>query len=648
LLKKRISITTLFLALFLLVTNNSVYAKPNSKRIYGNSRYETSAAIVKDGWEKSESAIIASGEGFADALSAAPLAKKLDAPIILTEGKSLNSNAKQQLQRLQVKNVIIVGGLGSISTNTENQIKNLGISTRRIYGASRYDTSLAVAKEIGLESGVVVTNGTGFADALSMAPIAANKQMPIVLTPAGKLPDNTKDFLNSSAYNKSYVLGGPAVISNTIQNSLKNTKRLFGNSRYDTNAAILNEFKNDVDLNNVFLAAGTNYPDALSASALAAKNNSPIILSDGTSINNNVMNFVKSNNSKFGEVIVTGGTAVLNDVVVKSVEEGRNIGPVTVHYINVGQGDSILIQQDGHNMLIDAGTNAVESAVVNYLKSKGITRLDYVIGTHPHEDHIGGLDKVIDNFTVDKFIMPKVTHTTQTFKDVITAAQNKGLKITVPTVGDKYSLGVADFTILAPNNSSYSNLNNYSVVIKLKFGNRSFIFTGDAESLSEGEILAKQLDITGDVLKLGHHGSKTSTTQSFLNKVNPKYAVVSCGKNNSYKHPHQETLNKLKAKNIKVYRTDEAGTIIATSNGSSLSFNAKQGSYIGGDYVAPKPKPKPDPKPDPKPVEQTVYITKTGKKFHRNGCRSLSKSKISISRSNAIKKGYSPCSVCKP
>ncbi|EKN41272.1 hypothetical protein CFSAN001627_14303 [Clostridium botulinum CFSAN001627] len=605
-MKKRINITTLFLALFLLVTNSNVYAKPNSKRLYGNSRYETSAAIVKDGWEKSEFAIIASGEGFADALSAAPLAKKLDAPIILTEGKNLNSNAKQQLQRLQVKNVIIVGGPGSISNNTENQIKNLGISTKRIYGASRYDTSLAVAKEIGLESGVVVTNGTGFADALSMAPIAANKQIPILLTPAGKLPDNTKDFLNSSAYNKSYVLGGPAVVSNTIQNNLRNTKRLFGNSRYDTNAAILNEFKNDVDLNNVFLAAGTNYPDALSASALAAKNNSPIILSDGASINNNVMNFVKSNNAKFGEIIITGGTAVLNDVVVKSVEEGRNIGPLEIHYIDVGQGDSILIQQDGHSMLIDAGTNALENTVVNYLKSKGVTKLDYVIGTHPHEDHIGGLDKVIDNFTVDKFIMPKVTHTTQIFKDVIAAAQNKGLKITVPTVGDKYSLGVADFTILAPNNSSYSNLNNYSVVIRLKFGNRSFIFTGDAESLSEGEILAKQLDITGDVLKLGHHGSKTSTTQAFLNKVNPKYAVVSCGKNNSYKHPHQETLNKLKAKNIKVYRTDEAGTIIATSNGSSLSFNAKQGNYIGGDYVAPKPKPKPDPKPDPKPVEQTV------------------------------------------
>ncbi|HBJ2602265.1 TPA: cell wall-binding repeat-containing protein [Clostridium botulinum] len=647
-MKKRISITTLFLALFLLVTNSNVYAKLNSKRLYGNSRYETSAAIVKDGWEKSEFAIIASGEGFADALSAAPLAKKLDAPIILTEGKNLNSNAKQQLQRLQVKNLIIVGGPGSISINTENQIKNLGISTKRIYGASRYDTSLEVAKEIGVENGVVITNGLGFADALSMAPIASNKQIPILLTPAEKLPDNTKAFLNSSAYKKSYVLGGPAVVSNTIQNNLKNTKRLFGNSRYDTNAAILNEFKNDVDLNNVFLAAGTNYPDALSASALAAKNNSPIILSDGTSINNNVMNFVKSNNAKFGEIIITGGTSVLNDVVVKSVEEGRNIGPVEIHYIDVGQGDSILIQQDGHNMLIDAGTNASENTVVNYLKSKGVTKLDYVIGTHPHEDHIGGLDKIIDNFAVDKVIMPKVTHTTQTFKDVITSIQNKGLKITVPTVGDKYSLGVADFTILAPNNSSYSNLNNYSVVIKLKFGNRSFIFTGDAESLSEGEILAKQLDITGDVLKLGHHGSKTSTSQNFLNKVNPKYAVVSCGKNNSYKHPHQETLNKLKAKNIKVYRTDEAGTIIATSNGSSLSFNAKQGSYIGGDYVAPKPKPKPDPKPDPKPVEQTVYITKTGKKFHRNGCRSLSKSKISISRSNAIKRGYSPCSVCKP
>ncbi|KOM98642.1 hypothetical protein ACP49_05810 [Clostridium botulinum] len=253
----------------------------------------------------------------------------------------------------------------------------------------------------------------------------------------------------------------------------------------------------------------------------------------------------------------------------------KDTGIVTVHYINVGQGDSILIQQDGHNMLIDAGTNAAESTVVNYLKSKGITKLDYIIGTHPHEDHIGGLDKVIDNFTVDKVIMPRVTHTTQTFKDVITSIQNKGLKITIPKAGDKYSLGGADFTILAPNNSSYSNLNNYSVVIKLKFGNRSFIFTGDAESLSEGEILAKQLDISGDVLKLGHHGSRTATSQKFLDKVNPSYAIISCGKNNKYNHPHQEILNKLKAKNIKVYRTDEVGTIIATSNGSDLNFNVK-------------------------------------------------------------------------
>ncbi len=193
-MKKKISIATLFLALFLLVTNSTVYAKPNSKRLQGQSRYETSSAIVSHGWESSQSAIIASGEGFADALSSAPLAKKLNAPIILTEGKQLNYNAKQQLERLQVKNVIIVGGPGSISYNTENQIKNLGISTKRIYGASRYDTSLEVAKEIGVENGVVVTNGLGFADALSMAPIAANKQMPILLTPAGNLPANTKAF----------------------------------------------------------------------------------------------------------------------------------------------------------------------------------------------------------------------------------------------------------------------------------------------------------------------------------------------------------------------------------------------------------------------------------------------------------------------
>ncbi|KOR24223.1 cell wall-binding repeat-containing protein [Clostridium sp. L74] len=330
-MKKRISITTLFLAFFLLVANSNVYAKSNSKRIAGMNKYDTSAAIAEYGWEKSEFAIVASGEGFADALSAAPLAKKFNAPIILTEGKSLNPNAKKQLERLQVKKVIIVGGWAVISNNIEDQIKDLEIDVRRIYGISKYDTSLEVAKEVGIKNGVVVTSGMGFSDALSIASIAANKKMPIVLTPKADLPDNIKVFLNSTIYNKSYVIGGNAVISNTVQKNLKNPKRIFGLDKYDTNAAILKEFSNQFNLDKIYVAAGTNYPDALSVSALAGITNSPIVLVDGQSVNSNVMNFIQSNHPKINDVIITGGTAVVNDIVAKSVEEGRNIGLETVY-----------------------------------------------------------------------------------------------------------------------------------------------------------------------------------------------------------------------------------------------------------------------------------------------------------------------------
>ncbi|MCT4605668.1 MAG: MBL fold metallo-hydrolase [Marinisporobacter sp.] len=257
-------------------------------------------------------------------------------------------------------------------------------------------------------------------------------------------------------------------------------------------------------------------------------------------------------------------------------------GDLKIHFIDVGQADSILIKNGESTMLIDAGNNGDADLVVNYLKNQGINQLDYVIGTHPHEDHIGGLDAVINNFDIGKVYMPKVTHTSKTFKDVITAIKKKGLKITNPTVGGIIPLGDAKGVILAPNSKEYKDYNDYSIVLKLTYGNTSFLFTGDAEGLSEKEMMRNGLDLSADVLKLGHHGSHSSTTIDFLNKVNPKYAVIMTEIGNDYGHPHKETMDKLKNKNIPVYRTDESGNIVATSDGNKISFNANQGDYNYG------------------------------------------------------------------
>ncbi|MFT8349184.1 ComEC/Rec2 family competence protein, partial [Clostridium saccharoperbutylacetonicum] len=214
------------------------------------------------------------------------------------------------------------------------------------------------------------------------------------------------------------------------------------------------------------------------------------------------------------------------------------------------------------------------------LKSLGIKKLDYVIATHPHADHIGSMDDVIKAFDIGKFYSPKVTTTTKTFENMINELKTKNLKLTVPKVNDTLTIGDGTLTFLAPNSVKYEDLNNYSIVCKLKYGNTSFLFMGDAEEVSEKEILQKQLDIQADVIKVGHHGSNSSTSRDFLNKVaenkeTPKYAVISCGKNNDYGHPHDVTLDKLKAENINVFRTDLEGTVIASSDGNKISFNVK-------------------------------------------------------------------------
>ena len=252
-----------------------------------------------------------------------------------------------------------------------------------------------------------------------------------------------------------------------------------------------------------------------------------------------------------------------------------------IHYVDVGQGDSIIIEQNGHYMLIDAGPNSCKENLLSYINSLNIKKFDYVIGTHAHEDHIGSMDAVINSYEVDKVLFSKHTTTTKTFENFANAVKNKGLKLYAPSVNEEFEFQDSKFIVLAPNSSYYSDLNNYSIVIKFIYKDTSYLFTGDAETLSEQEMLDKNLDVEADVLKVGHHGSKSSTSKKFLDAVNPKYAIISCGVDNDYGHPKSVIMNRLKKANVIVYRTDESSTIVLTSDGKNITFDKEPGSYNG-------------------------------------------------------------------
>ena len=239
-----------------------------------------------------------------------------------------------------------------------------------------------------------------------------------------------------------------------------------------------------------------------------------------------------------------------------------------IDYIDVGQADSILIRNQDKVMLIDAGTNEAGETVVNYLKNLGIAQIDYVIGTHPHEDHIGGLDDVINNFDIGQVYMPKIQTTTKTFKDVLEAIENKNLTVTAPNKGDKVVLGQATGEFMTDPILDEDNLNLSSLVLRLEFGNNSFLFMGDAEKENEKTINWPKTD----VLKVGHHGSSTSTSENFLKQVQPQYAIIMVGKDNTYGLPTEETINRLKNIGSKIYRTDEDGTIQLTSDGNTIEI----------------------------------------------------------------------------
>jgi beta-lactamase superfamily II metal-dependent hydrolase len=242
------------------------------------------------------------------------------------------------------------------------------------------------------------------------------------------------------------------------------------------------------------------------------------------------------------------------------------------HFIDVGQGDSCLVKlPDGKRVLIDAGDTAAAEDVIRHIRGEGVKKIDYVIATHPHADHIGALSQVIKTFEIGSIYMPKASHNTRAFESLLVAISDKGLKVNTAKAGVLlFDEGNISAGFLAPVGDDYENLNNFSAVLKITYGNVSFLFTGDAEALSEKEMIDSGQNLRSTVLKVGHHGSNTSSTTEFLKAVSPKVAVISCGEGNSYGHPSEKVLKRLQASGIEIYRTDQMGTIKIYSDGEKI------------------------------------------------------------------------------
>lgn len=595
--------------------------------IQGKDKYETSAKVAEK--QSYTTAILVNADTtIADGLSASGLSGTVDAPILLTSKDNIPTSVFNKLNR--VKKVYIIGGTASVSQKVENEIKSKGIEVERIGGADRIETSYNVAKEINsikpIKKIMLANAYKGEADAMSISPVAVRDDSPIILTNGNSIPFNAKNI-------ESYVIGGTSTMSEKLVQDTNST-RLGGVDRFDTNKKIVNKFYPNAK--EFHITKGWTLVDALITAPIAK--NSPTILVDNYS----------------DKTILNGATKItaIGDVgqanIDQSIYASKGIyitQNAEVHFINVGQGDSTYIElADGTDILIDGGESKYGTTVVNYLKNleKNID-LEYVIATHPDSDHVGGLQEVFKQLNVKNFYYPTdAPHNTQTWNNVLNLAKAEGCKVLDAKSGTTLNIGGAVLKFVHPA-TDYKDNNEDSVVTLLDYNNTEVLLTGDAESTTENDMVNKNLVGDVDVLKVAHHGSNTSTTQAFLNRVKPEHSVISVGVN-SYGHPTSTILNRLVNAGSKVWRTDKNGNVILTTDGYTYSIKAN-----GNPTTTPVPDSGNNGGNNTTDTSQIVYAnggSSSSNKYHKSATAHGMKGAIKMTENEAKKKGYVACGSC--
>lgn len=341
------------------------------KRLSGENRYVTASEISKFGWKSSsEWAIIATGENFPDALTSSTLAKKLNAPILLTEKNKLNENTKNELKRLNVKKVYLIGGNGVIGTEVENELKNMKISTTRIYGKDRFETSVKIAEKLDNVKELVIVTGEDFPGALYMAPIAAKKGIPIILVPKDEVPDSIKKFVKGKNISKSYIIGEQDLISDSVASGLPNPDRIYGIDRYDRNLAALYRFASEINFSTIYVATGENFPDALAGSVVAAQTGSPIFLVNKTMAYRS-KDFIKQKIAQIKNINLLGGEQVVSSLNIMSDGSNINTNSETSKIP-----DNSIINTIGNSAgnLVNEGLGSEQGSWIYYAKDKYLLR----------------------------------------------------------------------------------------------------------------------------------------------------------------------------------------------------------------------------------------------------------------------------------